>query len=88
MESKLISVTVFDKVKCYYPWFILKVTDGTTVKDLCKGIFTREYDGLADFQEIPESRNPVHNDKLDARVCVLESLKKQLTLTIYLKELI
>ena len=40
---------------------------------MCKGIFTREYDGLADFQEIPESRNPVHNDKLDARVCVGKS---------------
>jgi hypothetical protein len=35
MEPKLISVTVFDGISCHYPWFIVKITDGTTVKNLC-----------------------------------------------------
>jgi len=34
IEPKLISVTVFDGISCHYPWFIVKITDGTTVKDL------------------------------------------------------
>ena len=34
MEPKLISVTVFDGISCHYPWFIVKITDGTTIKDM------------------------------------------------------
>ena len=33
MESKLISVTAFDGISCHYPWFIVKIMDGTTLKD-------------------------------------------------------
>ena len=33
IEPKLISVTVFDGISCHYPWFIVKITDGITLKD-------------------------------------------------------
>ena len=68
MKPKLISVTVFDGISCHYPWFIVKITDGTTVKDLCKAVLSLEYDGMIGLPEIPGSRNPLTNENFDVHI--------------------
>ena len=68
MEPKLISVTVFDGILCHYPWFIVKITDETTVKDLCKAVLSGEYDGMIGLPKIPGNRNLLTNENFDVRV--------------------
>ena len=49
-------------------WLIVKKMDGTTVKDLCKAVLSREYDGMLGLPEIPGNRNPLTNENFDVRV--------------------